>query len=81
MTFYPSPGYCGERMTIFTAEGLTAGPARPESDESIESRWFTVGEIDRMIRGGRIRGGKTLVGVLLARAGAGRRRGRPAKKM
>ncbi len=78
-TFYPSPGYGGEQMTVFTAEGLTAGPARPESDESIESRWFTAGEISSMIRGGKIHDGKTLLGVLLARAGAGRRR--PAGKL
>ncbi|MBI3698440.1 MAG: NUDIX hydrolase [Acidobacteria bacterium] len=65
VSFYPSPGYCDERMTVFLAEDLQAGPARPEADESIESRWFTAAEVRRMIRTGRIQDGKTLVGLLL----------------
>jgi ADP-ribose pyrophosphatase len=64
VSYYPSPGYCAEKMTLYLAEGLTAGTARPEADESIESRWFTVAEIERMIRRGTIADGKTLVGVL-----------------
>ncbi len=64
VSFYPSPGYCDERMTVFLAEDLEAGPARPESDESIESRWFAAAEVHRMIRRGLIQDGKTLVGVL-----------------
>lgn len=64
ISFYPSPGYCSEKMTIYLAEKLEAGEACPEADESIESRWFTLAEIRRMIRSGRIEDGKTLVGVL-----------------
>src|SRR5574341_2267217 len=45
VSFYPSPGYCSERMTIYLAEDLTPGTARPEADESIESRWFTAGDL------------------------------------
>ncbi len=71
--FYPSPGYSSERMTIFLAEDLTPGPARPEADESIESRWFTAAEVEKMIRGGRIADGKTLVGVLCLWKRLGRR--------
>lgn len=65
--FYASPGYTSERMTVFLAEGLTTGPARPEADESIESRWFTAAEIERMIRRGKLEDAKTLLGILLAR--------------
>ena len=64
VSFYPSPGYCDERMTVFLAEDHEAGPARPEADESIESRWFNAAEVSRMIRHGQIQDGKTLVGVL-----------------
>jgi ADP-ribose pyrophosphatase len=64
VSYYPSPGYCAEKMTLYLAEDLTAGPARPEADESIESRWFTLAEIQPMIRRGTIADGKTLVGVL-----------------
>ena len=41
VTFYPSPGYVAEKMTIFLATGLTAGEATPMDDERIETRWFT----------------------------------------
>lgn len=41
ISFFPSPGYCSEKMAIYLAEGLQAGKACPEADESIESRWFT----------------------------------------
>ena len=64
VAFYPSPGYCSERMTLLLAEDLTAGEARPEADESIQCRWFTMAEIGIMIRKGQVEDGKTLVGVL-----------------
>jgi len=65
VSFYPSPGYCDERMTVYLAEDLKAGTARPESDESIESRWFTVAQLREMIRKHRLEEGKTPVALLL----------------
>ena len=64
VTFWPSPGYVGEHMTIFLATGLTAGEATPMEDERIECRWFTRAEIDAMIRSGKIDDGKTIIGFL-----------------
>jgi ADP-ribose pyrophosphatase len=64
VSFYASPGYTSERMTVYLAEDLTPGTARPEHDEKIEARWFTRAEIGRMIRAGRIVDAKTLVGLL-----------------
>src|SRR5215469_9244282 len=32
---FPSPGFLGENMVIFIAEGLTKGKPRPEDDEKI----------------------------------------------
>jgi ADP-ribose pyrophosphatase len=63
-TFWPSPGYVGERMTLFLATGLTAGKAEPMDDERIECRWFTRKELDGMVRGGKIEDGKTMIGFL-----------------
>src|SRR5579871_590527 len=40
-SFFVSPGYVEERMTIYLATGLTAGEATPMDDERIETRWFT----------------------------------------
>jgi len=61
-SFWVSPGYVGERMTIFLARGLTAGEATPMDDERIESRWFTRREIGEMIRAGKIEDAKTMIG-------------------
>jgi ADP-ribose pyrophosphatase len=64
VTFYPSPGYVAEKMTIFLATGLTAGEAAPMEDERIETRWFTSREIEKAIRAGKIVDGKTMIGYL-----------------
>ena len=64
VTFYPSPGFVAEKMTIFLATGLTAGEATPMGDERIETRWFTANEIERAIRSGKIVDGKTMLGYL-----------------
>ena len=62
--FWPSPGYVGEKMTIFLATDLTAGEAEPMDDERIECRWFARKELDEMIRDGKIEDGKTIIGFL-----------------
>ena len=64
LEIYPSPGFLGERMVIFLAEGLTKGKARPEDDERIEARILTLNEAERWIRSGKIRDAKTVSGLL-----------------
>jgi len=64
ISFYASPGFLTEKMTIFLAAGLVAGDARPMDDERIECRWFTPTELDAVIRAGKIIDGKTLIGFL-----------------
>jgi ADP-ribose pyrophosphatase len=63
-SFWPSPGFVGEKMTIFLATELTAGEPQPMEDERIECRWFPRKELDEMIRDGKIEDGKTMIGVL-----------------
>ncbi len=63
--FYTTPGFCDETMHVFRASGLTHGEARPEDDERLEVRWFTLEEARVMIDAGEIREGKTLVALLL----------------
>lgn len=62
VSFWASPGYVQEKMTIFLAEELTEGKQEPMDDERIEIRWFEHDELARMIRAGEIIDGKTLVG-------------------
>jgi ADP-ribose pyrophosphatase len=64
-SFWVSPGYVQERMTIFLATGLTQGEATPMDDERIEARWFKRRELAEMIRGGQIADAKTMIGFML----------------
>jgi ADP-ribose pyrophosphatase len=61
-TFFASPGYVAERMTIYVAQDLKAGTATPMEDERIETRWFTIAEIGQMIRSNEIVDAKTVIG-------------------
>jgi ADP-ribose pyrophosphatase len=71
--YYASPGFLGESMKVFLAQGLVAGAAHPEDDEQIEIRLVKLSEIIAMIEKGAILDGKTLTSVLLyARRAAGR---------
>jgi len=71
--YYASPGFLGESMMVFLAEGLVAGDANPEADEQIELRLVKLSEVLKMIAKGAILDGKTLTSVLLyARKFAGK---------
>jgi ADP-ribose pyrophosphatase len=73
--YYASPGFLGESMKVFLAEGLVAGEAHPEDDELIEFRLVKLSEVLKMIEKGAILDGKTLTSVLLyARKLAGKRK-------
>jgi ADP-ribose pyrophosphatase len=63
-SFYPSPGYVDEKMTIFLATDLTEGEAKPMEDERIETRWFTKKELTESIRTNKIIDAKTMIGFL-----------------
>jgi ADP-ribose pyrophosphatase len=73
--YYASPGFLGESMKVFIAEGLVAGDAHPEDDEDIDFRLVKLSEVLKMIEKGEIKDGKTLTGVLLyARLTGGKQR-------
>jgi ADP-ribose pyrophosphatase len=63
--YFASPGFLGEWMQVFVAEGITAGEARPEYDEQIEVKMLPVSEVLRMIEAGKIHDGKTLISLML----------------
>jgi ADP-ribose pyrophosphatase len=63
VTFYTTPGFCRERMTLFFAEGVERGPASPETDEQLELVRWPVDEIAARLA--EIRDAKTLAGLLL----------------
>jgi ADP-ribose pyrophosphatase len=61
---FPSPGFLREKMVIFLAQGLQAGPANPEADEKITSRIFSLREVLEWIHRGKICDGKSIAGIL-----------------
>ena len=63
--YYASPGFLGESMKVFVAEGLVAGDAHPEDDEQIAFRLVKLSELVKLIEKGAILDGKTLSTVLL----------------
>ena len=63
--YYASPGFLGESMKVFLAEGLVPGEAHPEDDEEIEIRLVKLSGLVKMIDKGFIHDGKTLTSVLL----------------
>jgi ADP-ribose pyrophosphatase len=63
--YYASPGFLGESMKVYLAEGLIAGDAHPEEDERIELRLVHLKDVLKMIEKGMILDGKTLTSVML----------------
>jgi len=66
-TFYPTPGFCDERMIFYRCTGLNR-PSRPvagDPDEQIEPRTYRLAQIRRMIRQGEIVDMKTICGIAL----------------
>jgi len=63
-TFFVSPGFLAEKMTIYLATGLKSGEQQPMEDERIEMKWFTQSELDIMIQRGQVKDAKTMVGFM-----------------
>jgi 8-oxo-dGTP pyrophosphatase MutT (NUDIX family) len=63
--YFASPGFLGEWMQVFVAEGLSTGEAQPEYDEQIDVEIVPVSQLLRMIQEGKIQDGKTLISVML----------------
>ena len=64
MRVIPTPGFVNEWMWIFAAEGLRKGEARPEEDEKITARLFTLRQAESMIEKGTLHDAKSICGLL-----------------
>jgi ADP-ribose pyrophosphatase len=75
-TFYPTPGFCDERMIFYRCTNLRQ-PARPvagDDDEEIEPRTFRLSEVRHLIRQGEVVDMKTVAGLALVAPLSWRRR-------
>ena len=64
MRVFPTPGFVSEWMAVFLAQGLAPGPARPESDERITARTFSLRQLEKMIERGALRDAKSIAAIL-----------------
>ena len=66
---FPTPGYCDEEMIFFRVSDLRApapdSPHKPDDDEEIHVRVFTIAEAKAMVEGGEIVDLKTAYGLSL----------------
>jgi ADP-ribose pyrophosphatase len=60
-----TPGFCDERIDLFLATDLLAGPADPEADEHLQVLTLTVSEVQALLAQGEIIDGKTQLAILL----------------
>lgn len=60
---YPTPGYCGEIIRIFYAEGITFGEQHLDEDEFLDVVKMPVKECVSKIMNGEIKDAKTIAGI------------------
>jgi len=77
---FPTPGFLEEHMVIFLAQGLKEGVAQQEADERISHRIFTLDEVERWIRAGKIRDMKSIAGILYYAKFIASRSRKPSRK-
>lgn len=62
-TFFSTPGFCDEQVSVYVAEGVEETERQPQEDEEIELVRVGVGELESLLP--EIEDAKTLVGLLL----------------
>lgn len=61
---YPTPGYCGEIIRLFYAQGLTFGEQHLDDDEYLDVVKMPFNECVQRIMSGEIKDSKTIVAIL-----------------
>lgn len=63
--FFPSPGFCTERMTVFVATGLEKGRQQLDEDESIRVMSVSLADARSWIQQGKIQDAKSIIALLM----------------
>ena len=69
LKFLPSPGFSDECIHLFKATELQKGRKNTEDDELIEQVFLSVSETVKLIEEGKIKDGKTIIGILIVERG------------
>ena len=62
-SFWTSPGFMNERVTVFVADGLEEGEPEPDEDEELEIVRWTLAEVEERLH--ELEDATTLIGLLL----------------
>lgn len=63
-SFYPTPGYCSERIYLYLAENVTAdSQLQPDEGEWVESCLLNEQQVREALANGQIEDGKTLIAL------------------
>ena len=66
-SFYASPGFYDEEIHLYLAYDLHQGEAHPDEDEFVACEKMPLAELLEMIGQGKVKDGKTVIGVLLVK--------------
>jgi ADP-ribose pyrophosphatase len=64
LSFFSTPGFCNERLTLFLAEDLEERSKNEDDDEFIQVKSLKISEVLKMIKGNVIKDAKTIIGIL-----------------
>ncbi len=64
MTFFSTPGFCNERLTLFLVEDLEKRNKNEEADEFIKVELIDLKEALRLVKENIIKDAKTIIGIL-----------------
>jgi len=64
ITFFSTPGFCNEKLTLFLAEDLEKKNKNEDADEFIQVKNLKISEVLKMIKGNVIKDAKTIIGIL-----------------
>ncbi len=63
--FYVSPGFLGEWMQVYLAEGLSCGQSAPDEDEYIQHRQIPLSQALEWVESGKIIDAKSIIAILM----------------
>ena len=69
LEYFPSPGFSNECIHLFEAGELHEGKKNLQQNEFIETVFVSVPEILKLIKSGRIKDSKTIIGMLIVKHG------------
>ncbi len=64
--FYPTPGFCEEKLYVYLATEMTPSRQRLDHDERVAIVYLSLEEAVRMARQGEIEDSKTMIALLVA---------------